>query len=78
MIVAISSANALAYNICHYMLIQRISGVATTVIGEVKIVGLMILSAALLGACVASGRAGGRPAGGRAAQQGLHPCATET
>ena len=48
-IVLVSSANALAYNVFHYLMIQRTSGVATTVVGEVKIVGLMVLSALLLG-----------------------------
>ena len=49
LIIILSSLNALAYNIMHYMMIQKTSAVATTVVGEVKIVGLMILSALLLG-----------------------------
>lgn len=56
LIVAVSSINALAYNVCHYLMIQRLSAVGTTVVGEVKIVGLMLLSAALLGGC---GKRGG-------------------
>ncbi|GAB4821694.1 hypothetical protein N2152v2_008740 [Parachlorella kessleri] len=49
LIILVSSVNALAYNIMHYLMIQKTSAVATTVVGEVKIVGLMILSALLLG-----------------------------
>jgi hypothetical protein len=42
------SGLALAYNLVHYMVIQRTSAVTTTVLGEVKIVALLILSAAFL------------------------------
>ena len=49
LIIVVSSVNALAYNIMHYIMIQKTSAVTTTVVGEVKIVGLMILSALLLG-----------------------------
>ena len=43
-----SSAVALAYNLTHYLLLQRTSSITVTVLGEVKIVGLIILSAVLL------------------------------
>lgn len=42
-------ANALAYNVIHYLMIQRTSAVTTTVLGEIKIVGLLLLSSLLLG-----------------------------
>ena len=43
-----SSAVALAYNIVHYLLLQRTSSITVTVLGEVKIVGLLCLSAVIL------------------------------
>lgn len=43
-----SSIVALVYNLVHVLVIKRVSGVTTTVIGEVKIVALLILSALLL------------------------------
>ncbi len=48
-IMAITSVNALAYNMVHSLMIKRTSAVTTTVLGEVKIVGLLVLSALLLG-----------------------------
>lgn len=45
----VGCANALAYNVVHYLMIQRTSAVTTTVLGEIKIVGLLMLSAVLLG-----------------------------
>lgn len=48
MIVILSSFVALAYNITHNFLLQRTSAVTVTVLGEVKIVGLLVLSAILL------------------------------
>jgi drug/metabolite transporter (DMT)-like permease len=48
-IVLATSAVALSYNVVHSLMIQQTSAVTTTVLGEVKIVGLMVLSYALLG-----------------------------
>lgn len=47
-IIMFSSVVALAYNITHNFLLQRTSAVTVTVLGEVKIVGLLLLSAMLL------------------------------
>lgn len=47
-----SSIVALSYNVIHSLMIQKTSAVTTTVLGEVKIVGLLILSALLLGKLV--------------------------
>ncbi|BDA45945.1 probable sugar phosphate/phosphate translocator At1g12500 [Coccomyxa sp. Obi] len=47
-IVLLGSTVALAYNVTHNLLLKRTSSVAVTVLGEVKIVGLLILSAAIL------------------------------
>ena len=44
-----SSIVALLYNVTHSLMIQKTSAVTTTVVGEVKIVGLLLLSALLLG-----------------------------
>ncbi|KAL0043848.1 hypothetical protein WJX82_006835 [Trebouxia sp. C0006] len=44
-----SSVVALSYNVIHSLMIQKTSAVTTTVLGEVKIVGLLLLSALLLG-----------------------------
>ena len=46
-IVALTSVNALAYNLVHSAMIKRTSAVTTTVLGEVKIVGLLVLRCAL-------------------------------
>lgn len=48
-IMLISSINAVTYNAVHALVIKRTSAVTTTVIGEVKIVALLVLSAFLLG-----------------------------
>ena len=48
----VSSLNALAYNLVHAALIQRTSAVTTTVLGEVKIVGLLVLRCRPLRACI--------------------------
>lgn len=48
-IMLVSSLNAVTYNAVHALVIKRTSAVTTTVIGEVKIVGLLVLSALLLG-----------------------------
>lgn len=48
-ILLLGSANALAYNAVHYLLIQMTSAVTTTVLGMIKIVGLVLISSALLG-----------------------------
>ncbi|KAL3131780.1 hypothetical protein ABBQ38_007497 [Trebouxia sp. C0009 RCD-2024] len=47
-IILVGSINALSYNVVHYLIIQMTSAVTTTVVGEVKIIGLMILSILLL------------------------------
>lgn len=41
---------ALAYNVVHYLMIQRTSAVTTTVLGEIKIVCIIVLSATVFGA----------------------------
>lgn len=48
-IIVVTSCNALAYNLVHSLMIKKTSAVTTTVLGEVKIVGLLVLSAFLLG-----------------------------
>lgn len=48
-IILVGSINALCYNVVHYLMIQMTSAVTTTVLGEVKIVGLLLLSIMLLG-----------------------------
>lgn len=48
-LVALSSMLALSYNIVHSLMILHTSAVATTVIGEAKIIGLLILSYFILG-----------------------------
>lgn len=55
-IILLTSAIALSYNVVHSLMIQRTSAVTTTVLGEVKIVGLMLASFIILGAlrCVRS------------------------
>ena len=45
----LTCVNALLYNVVHYLMIQRTSAVTTTVLGEIKIVGLLFASAFLLG-----------------------------
>lgn len=48
-IILVGSVNALSYNVVHYLMIQMTSAVTTTVLGEVKIIGLLVLSVLLLG-----------------------------
>ena len=48
-IIIATSAVALSYNVVHSMMIQQTSAVTTTVLGEAKIVGLMLLSYVILG-----------------------------
>ena len=48
MIIVLSSCVALAYNITHNFLLKSTSAVTVTVLGEVKIVGLLLLSAIIL------------------------------
>ncbi|WPT11487.1 Putative sugar phosphate/phosphate translocator [Picochlorum sp. SENEW3] len=43
-ILLMTSINAVAYNIVHYLMIKKSSSVITTVLGEIKVVGLLILS----------------------------------
>lgn len=54
-----SSVVAFSYNMVHFMTIQKTSAVTTTVIGEVKVIGLLLLSALVLGelSCDAHGTA---------------------
>ena len=49
-LVLLSSSLALGYNVVHSLMIKHTSAVATTVIGEAKIVGLLLLSYFVLGA----------------------------
>ena len=37
----LTCVNALLYNLVHYLMIQRTSAVTTTVLGEIKIIGLL-------------------------------------
>lgn len=48
-VLVLTSVNALSYNMIHSQMIKRTSAVTTTVLGMVKIVGLLLLSAMLLG-----------------------------
>eukprot|EP00192_Tetraselmis_astigmatica_P005891 CAMPEP_0117695964 /NCGR_PEP_ID=MMETSP0804-20121206/28427_1 /TAXON_ID=1074897 /ORGANISM="Tetraselmis astigmatica, Strain CCMP880" /LENGTH=455 /DNA_ID=CAMNT_0005510085 /DNA_START=62 /DNA_END=1428 /DNA_ORIENTATION=+ len=43
------SINAVLYNVVHYLMIQRISSTGTCVVGQVKILGLLVISSFLLG-----------------------------
>ena len=52
----LSSALAVTHNLVNYKLVQHTSAVSATVIGEVKTIALIILSAFLLG-----GRHGPKP-----------------
>lgn len=47
--IVLTCVNALAYNMIHYLVIKMTSAVTTTVLGEMKIVLLLILSAIMLG-----------------------------
>lgn len=49
LVLVCSSMVALSYNVIHSLMIQKTSAVTTTVLGEVKIIGLLLLSALLLG-----------------------------
>ena len=54
-ILVCSSAVALAYNVVHSMIIRRISSTGSAVLGEVKVLALLVASALLFGedlACV--------------------------
>ncbi|KDD72440.1 hypothetical protein H632_c3342p0, partial [Helicosporidium sp. ATCC 50920] len=48
-IILVTSVVALSYNLVHVAMIKRTTAVTTTVVGEIKIVGLLLLSAFLLG-----------------------------
>lgn len=48
-LVILSSMVALSYNVVHSLMILHTSAVSTTVIGEAKIIGLLILSYFVLG-----------------------------
>jgi len=49
LVLVCSSIVALSYNVIHSLMIQKTSAVTTTVLGEVKIIGLLVLSGLLLG-----------------------------
>ena len=49
LIILASCINAVCYNMVHALMIKHTSAVTTTVLGEVKIVGLLLLSALILG-----------------------------
>ena len=49
LVVLCSSIVALLYNVVHALLIKKTSAVTVTVLGEVKVIGLLILSAIILG-----------------------------
>lgn len=49
-LVLLSSGLALGYNVVHSLMIKHTSAVATTVVGEAKIAGLLLLSYFVLGA----------------------------
>ena len=49
LVLVCSSTVALLYNLVHSLMIHKTSAVTTTVLGEVKIIGLLVLSALLLG-----------------------------
>ncbi|KAL4856523.1 putative sugar phosphate/phosphate translocator [Chlorella vulgaris] len=49
LIMLVSSIMAIAYNLVHALMIKNVSVVATTVLGEFKIICLLVLSAMLLG-----------------------------
>ena len=55
-ILACSSAIALAYNVVHSMIIQRISSTGSAVLGEIKVLALLVASALLFGEVLASVR----------------------
>lgn len=66
----VSSIMAIAYNLVHALMIKNVSVVATTVLGEFKIICLLVLSAMLLGegrACRVRRRANLAGAGGQGA-----------
>ena len=48
-VIVVTSSIALSYNLVHSLMIQRTSAVTTTVLGEIKIVGLMLASYLILG-----------------------------
>ena len=48
-IIAATSVVALIYNVVHAALIHKISAVSVTVLGEVKIVAILLLSTLILG-----------------------------
>lgn len=48
-VILLTCINALSYNIVHYMMIKHTSSVTTTVLGEMKIIAILVLSAFVLG-----------------------------
>lgn len=60
LVLTITSILAFSYNVVHTFMIQEVTAVGTTVIGEVKIVGLILLSYLMLGKVVHAIAANGR------------------
>ena len=48
-VILLTCVNALAYNVVHYLMIKHTSSVTTTVLGEMKIIVILLLSAVVLG-----------------------------
>ena len=53
-ILVCSSVIALAYNVVHSMIIRRISSTGSAVLGEIKVLALLVASALLFGEVLAS------------------------
>lgn len=49
LVILCSSAIALLYNVVHALLIKQTSAVTVTVLGQLKVVGLIVVSAIVLG-----------------------------
>lgn len=48
-VILLTCVNALSYNVVHYLMIKHTSSVTTTVLGEMKIIAILLLSAVVLG-----------------------------
>lgn len=53
-LILVGCINALAYNVVHSLVIKVTSSVTTTVLGEMKIILILVLSSIWLGACAAA------------------------
>ena len=49
LVICSTCAVALMYNVIHAALIQKTSAITVTVLGEIKIIGILLLSAWILG-----------------------------